>query len=61
MINLLNLFRRAPDAVSARWLANHARQTVPRVTYQGPRWQWPVKKTINESALWNTRRLRRRA
>jgi len=56
---LLRRLRRQ-DAVSARWLAEHARRG-DRVEFHGVAWRWPVAKDRNERGWANRRATRRSA
>jgi hypothetical protein len=56
---LARLLRHHPDLVSSDWLRDLQRRE--REEFHGPRMQWPVKKIMNDSALWNREKLRKRA
>lgn len=45
------------DAVSLDWLHDQDRRE-SRIEFHGVVPRWPIKKILNESALWNTHRLR---
>ncbi len=46
--------------VSSAWLRSQDRLS-SRVDYEGVSIRWPIQKTANESPLWQTRKLKRRA
>ena len=46
--------------VSSDWLKQRSQQDT-RIEFHGVSMQWPINKRINEHALFNTKRLRRRA
>lgn len=56
---LARLLRPNSDLVSETWLKEF--QQREREEFHGPRMQWPVKKIMNDSALWNREKLRKRA
>lgn len=51
--------RRDPSTMSSQWLQDRLRET--RVAYDGPPLRFPVRKLLNESALYNTAKLRKQA
>lgn len=57
--SLWRLGRCRDREMSAAWLRSARADN--RNTFEGVSIQWPIKKTINDAASFNTRRLRKRA
>ncbi len=59
-MNWLRWLCPASKRVSRRWLRDLDSREA-RIESHGVCWQWPVKKILNESPLWNRAKLRRSA